>query len=174
MLRKQKEIVVESLVDDLKAHDVAYLVDYKGLNVEQITVLRRKLREDGAKLRVVKNTLLRHARSELGKPQLSPELFTGSTAIIFSADDPVSPAKTVKEFLKNHSKPEVKIILVDEVLYGAEKYEEFASLPSIFELKTRVTRAIGSPLYGLVYVLNGLISGLANQLHQIKNNKENA
>ena len=62
---------------------------------------------------------------------------------------------------------------MEEVLYNAEKYEEFASLPGIFELKTRVARAVGSPLYGLVYVLNGLINGLVNQLHQIAKNREN-
>ena len=173
MLRKQKNVVLENLEDQFRDHNILYVVDYKGLNVEQVTTLRRKLREGNSKFIVAKNTLIRIARSQIKKSSIDEDILKGSTAIIMSKDDPVTPAKILKEFLKTNPKPEVKAIIIDNTIYEAKHFQQFAELPGIDELRAKVVGSLNSPIYGLVFVLSGLIRGVVSQLDQIAKAKQN-
>ena len=174
MFRKQKETVLENLVEEIRGNNVLYLVDYQGLNVEKMTELRRKLRENDAKMRVVKNTILKLAQQNVGRSAITEDLFRGSSAVILTKDDPVSPAKVIKEFLEDNEKPQIKAIVIDDVLYGAEKYKEFASLPGVQELRAKIVGALNSPIAGLVFVLSGLLRGFVTQLDQLAKRDEQA
>ncbi len=101
MLRKDKEAVVEEATRLLAATEALYLSDYRGLTVAELTELRAKLRDGGAALHVLKNTLARRAAAEAGREQIVP-LLSGPTAVTFCGDDPVAPAKALVEFMRTH------------------------------------------------------------------------
>ena len=103
---EQKKQVVADLAERLKNSAAGVLVDYKGINVEQDTKLRRSFREAGVKYEVVKNTLLKLAVREAGLDELEAVL-DGTTAIATSADDAVAPAKIFKDFVKENSTLEI-------------------------------------------------------------------
>ena len=92
MLRKDKEAVVEEATRLLAATEALYLSDYRGLTVAELTELRAKLRDGGATLHVLKNTLARRAAADAGRDQIVP-LLSGPTAVTFCGDDPVAPGQ---------------------------------------------------------------------------------
>jgi len=171
MLRAQREKILQELAEELKKHRVVYFVDFQGLNVEEITQLRRRFRENNVKFRVVKNTLVRLAH-ERAERKVDDKFLVGSTAVALTEDDPISPAKVIKEFLKEHEKPQVKAIEVGDEIYGPEKFEEFASMPGLEELRAKLVGSLNSPIYGIVFVLSGLLRGLVTQLDQLARQKQ--
>ena len=172
MLRKDREKIVRELIDDLETYNVVYFVDFQGLNVGEITELRRDFRKNNVKFRVVKNTLMKVAYDRLGNNVVDPSVLVGSSALALTKDDPISPAKTIREFLKEHEKPQVKAIVVDNSFFGPEKYEEFSNLPSVDELRAKLVGSIRAPIYGFTFVLSGLLRGFLTQLKQISETKE--
>ena len=101
MLRKDKEAAVAEATRLLAATEALYLSDYRGLTVAELTELRAKLREGGATLHVLKNTLARRAAADAGREQIVP-LLSGPTAVTFCSDDPVAPAKALVDFKRTH------------------------------------------------------------------------
>ena len=101
-----KKAQVAETVEILKAAQTGVLVDYRGLNVEEDTELRRKLREANVKYFVIKNTLLRLAAKEVGLDALD-EALHGPTAIAVSSEDAVAPAKVIADFAKENDKLEI-------------------------------------------------------------------
>ena len=104
---------VQDLVSKLSKAKSIYFTDYLGLNVSDVTELRKKFFENDVEFLVVKNTLLRIAAADSGVDDLSDDLFAGSTAIALSYDEPVSAAKIIKDFLKEHELPVVKGIFFE-------------------------------------------------------------
>ena len=101
---------VESLTEKMSRAKSIYFTDYLGLNVSDITKLRKEFYENDVEYLVVKNTLLKIA-SENNKISLSEDLFTGSMAIAVSYEEPVAAAKVIKDFSKEYNLPTVKVIL---------------------------------------------------------------
>ena len=99
MPRADKVAAVAEIKENLSRSQGAVLADYRGLNVKQVTELRRQLREAGVEYKVVKNTLTIIAAKELGLDDLSQYL-VGPTAIAFGYEDPVAPAKVLSDFAK--------------------------------------------------------------------------
>ncbi len=116
MLRKDKEAVVEEATRLLAATEALYLSDYRGLTVSELTELRAKLRDGGATLRVLKNTLARRAAADAGRDQIVP-LLSGPTAVTFCGDDPVAPAKALVEFMRTHP----QLVVRGGLLQGAHR-----------------------------------------------------
>ena len=88
----KKAEIVKSISEQFKSATSAVVVDYLGLTVEQVTALRKELREAGVKMEVLKNTYLRRAADANGYEALD-DVFKGPTAVAFSNDDPVAPAR---------------------------------------------------------------------------------
>src|SRR5712692_9195708 len=97
--RADKEVEIRGLASAFKRSDSAILVDYKGLNVPQVTELRRQLRSAKAGYRVVKNTLARRALKGTSFASLET-FFKGTTAVAYTKADPVALAKTLTTFAK--------------------------------------------------------------------------
>ena len=111
---------VDQLTDKLGKAKAIYFTEYHGLNVEDITELRREFSKNDIEFKVAKNTLIKLAADSNKLDGLSPYL-SGSTAIAISYEDPASPARVLKEFKKEHELPGVKGIVFDgEVLDGKE------------------------------------------------------
>ncbi len=161
---------VKYLTDKLESASAVYFTDYLGLDVESITKLRAEFFNASVEFKVTKNTLLKLAADSINIKGLNDYL-VGSTAIAMSFDEPTSPARVLKNFVKDHDKPEVKAILFDgEVLEGSE-YKKFASLPSKDELLTKFVVMLNSPMTKLVRTLNSPMGDFVNVLNSLKNEK---
>ncbi len=161
---------VKYLTDKLENASAIYFTDYLGLDVDSITKLRSEFFHASIEFKVTKNTLLKLAAENMKIDGLDDYL-VGSTAIAISFDEPTSPAKVLKSFMKEHDKPEVKAILFDgEVLEGSE-YKKFASLPSKDELLTKLVIMLNSPMTNLVRTLSSPMGNFVNVLNSLKNEK---
>lgn len=151
----------------------AYVTEYRGLDVAQISDLRRKLREAGAEYRVIKNTLLRKAASEVALKN-APNLMVGPTALVLFEKDPVPAAKVVRDYAKTNDKLVLKGgYLVNQIL-DESKIVAIADLPSREILLAQVLGTINAPITGFVNVNASILRGLLNALVQIKEQKEAA
>ena len=154
---EQKKQVVAELAERLKNSAAGVLVDYKGINVEQDTKLRRSFREAGVKYEVVKNTLLKLAVREAGLDELEAVL-DGTTAIATSADDAVAPAKVFKDFVKENSTLEIsfKSGFADDKVLSIDEINALADLPSREALLTMLASALLGTVRGLAVALNAV------------------
>jgi large subunit ribosomal protein L10 len=161
MPRPDKVEAVREITADLKATDIYYFVDYRGLTFS------------GASLKVVKNTLAKIAAADAGVEGLS-ELLQGPTAIAYCHGDPVRVAKTIQDFIKEKKKAAIRGGKLQRSMLTPADVETLAALPSREQLIARVVGAIASPLTGLANVLSGPIRGLVVVLAQVQEQKANA
>lgn len=161
---------VKSLSEKLSRAKSVYFTDYLGLNVSSVTKLRKDFYDNGIEYIVVKNTLLKIASIE-NKINLKDGLFSGSTAIAISYDEPVMPAKIIKGFLKEHDLPAVKGIYFEGSYVDSNEFEKIASLPSKNESITKMAIMLKSPLQNFANLLNSPLVNLVNILNSIKDSK---
>ena len=148
---KQEELT--RLEGDLKGTESAILVDYRGLNVPQVTDLRRELRKAKATYKVVKNTLAK--RAVKGTPfEALTEHFVGTTAIAYTDNDPVALAKTLTTFAKTAPSLTIKAAVVQGRAIGTAEVTDLASLPGKPELYAKLLFLLSAPMVQLVSVLN--------------------
>ena len=170
MARPEKEALVQEIVEKLSSSKSVVVTDYKGLDVAQITELRKKLREAGVEYKVIKNTLARIAAKKAEMEDLN-ELFIGPTAIAFGIEDAVAPAKVLVDFAKEHDELEIKGGALDGSLINVDKVKALAEIPPREVLLAKALGSMKSPLTGLVNVLTGNLRGLVQVLNQIKEQK---
>lgn len=173
MQRKEKEALVAHLHERFKEAKAAILTDFTGLNVEQITHLRRTLRKNAAEYTVVKNTLLRRASQDTDI-ELLAEHFVGPIAIALAYEDPVAPAKILTEFSKEQPILEVKAGLVTGMVLTPQDIKALASLPSREVLLAKLLSLLKFPHTRLVQVLNNPVQSLVSTLAGVKETKEKA
>ena len=161
---------VKELNDKLSRAKSIYFTDYLGLNVSDVTSLRKKFFDSNVEYLVVKNTLLKIASNQ-NKISLSDELFSGSTAIAISYEEPVSAAKIIKSFLKDHDLPIIKGMLLEGSYFPASEFEKIANLPSKEESLTKIVVMLKSPVQNIVNLLNSPMVKLVNVLNGLKENK---
>ena len=129
----KKQAVVAEIKNWLTTSQGIVLVGYRGLNVATDTEMRRKLRAAGVTYKVVKNTMLRIAAKDAGIEGLEPYL-ENTTAIAFSADDPVAPAKVICGFIKKNKLEDagilsVKVGMLDGKVIDVNEVKALANLP---------------------------------------------
>jgi large subunit ribosomal protein L10 len=165
--RREKERVVSELHERLQDFTCIIFTDYRGLNVEEITRLRRQLREASVEYRVVKNTLMRLATKETSLEGLS-ELLVGPTAMAISSDDPLAPARLLTEFSKEMPKLEIKGGLVEGRVVGPGEIEGLAKLPGKEALLGNLLRLFKGGQFRLVSVLSAHLMRLVQVLEAIR------
>lgn len=170
-IRKQKGLVVQELKDKFSKSSSAILVDYMGLNVQEVTELRENFRKAGVDYKVYKNTLTEIAAKEIGLEGLIPFL-EGPTAIAFSEDDPVAPAKILTDAIKKYRKIEFKAGVLDGKVIDVDGVKALAELPSREELIAKLLGSMNAPISNLVGVLSGPARALVYALNAIKEQKE--
>jgi len=161
---------VKEISEKLVKAKSIYFTDYLGLNVSDITSLRKKFFESNVEYMVVKNTLLKIA-SINNKIELSDELFSGSTAIAISYDEPVSAAKIIKGFLEDHDLPSVKGILFEGSYLPGSEFGKIADLPSKEESLTKLVIMLKSPVQDFANLLSSPMQKLVNVLTGLKESK---
>ncbi|MEE2649056.1 MAG: 50S ribosomal protein L10 [Acidobacteriota bacterium] len=169
--RAQKEQNVKQLRADLAGIPHAILVDFKGLDVANATNLRRKLREDEANFKVVKNSTALRAIEDLPLAEFK-DLFVGQTAIAYTDGDVVSFAKTLRQFGEEFETPSFKGGIVDGAPISAAEFEQLAKLPHRDELIGKALYLMNYPIQGLATVLGGILTGVVTVLDQIRDKRE--
>ncbi|WP_025679996.1 50S ribosomal protein L10 [Paenibacillus polymyxa] len=140
-----KQEAVEVVAAKLRESVTTVVADYRGLNVAQVTELRKQLREAGIEFQVLKNTLLRRATAEAGLTELDAVL-TGPTAIAFGKDDAVSAAKILNDFAKKNTALELKGAVVEGRVIGVEEIKALAELPSREGLLSMLLSVLQAPM----------------------------
>jgi large subunit ribosomal protein L10 len=146
--------MVEKIKQEIANCDAMWVVDYRGLSVKQAEALRGKIREQGATLKVYKNSFTERALADLELPDLGAVL-EGPSAFVFVSGDPVASAKAIKTFAKENDKLEIKGGLLNKQVVTVDQVKAIADLPSREELVAKLIGTIQGPLTGLVQVLNG-------------------
>ena len=163
---------VKELVDKLAKARSIYFTDYLGLDVLEITKLRKEFFAKDVEFVVVKNTLLKIA-SVNNNISLSEELLSGSTAIAISYEEPVAAAKVIKDLNKEYDLPSVKGVLFEGNYLPAEEFNKIANLPSKEESITKFAMMVKSPMQNLAMMLRSPMSDFVNILNSLKENKSN-
>ncbi|WP_163651666.1 50S ribosomal protein L10 [Listeria sp. PSOL-1] len=146
-----KQSVVNEITEKLTNSVSTVIVDYRGLNVAEITELRKQLREAGIDFKVYKNSLMRRAAAEKNFDGLD-EVFTGPNAIAFSNEDVVAPAKILNDFAKDHEALEIKAGIIEGTVSSLEEVKAIATLPSREGLLSMVCSALQAPVRNLALV----------------------
>jgi large subunit ribosomal protein L10 len=162
---------VEELTATLARSKVVIGADYRGLRVDEVTALRRQLRDNGVEMHVVKNTLFLRAAEAAGIPGAAA-LADGPTALIFGFDDPLAPIKTVVEYQRTARNTfAARMAFLDGEVIPANRLSELAALPPKEVMIAEFAGMLQSPITNLVYLLqatvqefSGLLDARADQM----------
>lgn len=159
---KQKEAEIKELAEQFKSDKLILLVDYRGINVEQVTKLRSDLRNANASYKVIKNNIIKRALDANGESALD-EALEGPVALVIGNEDYLEPSKVIYNFTKDHDFYKIKGGVIEGKVMTAEEIITLAKLPSRQELLAKLAGA-----------LLGNITKLAVALDQVKDQKANA
>lgn len=158
---KQKNIqVVSDLSEKLQKAKSVVVTDYQGLTHKQAEELHKSVKSVGGEYLVVKNSLLKIASGKINS--------TGPTAILLAYEDEITPLKELAKFSKSSGIPKIKAGFFGEVAYDSAQTETLSKLPGKQELQGQLVARLSSPIYGLLYSLNGNLQKLAIVLSKIE------
>ena len=161
--RAQKEAQVAELKDKFSRATCLYLVDYRGLDVESVNKLRRRVRKEGNgkhEYRVLKNSVLRRAVEGSDYAQIA-EKFVGPTAVALSFGDPVGLAKILDSFAEENQAFALKGGVVDGALLGRAEIATLATLPSLDQLRGKLVGLLLAPATKLARLVSEPGAGIA-------------
>jgi large subunit ribosomal protein L10 len=169
--RPEKVAEVERLQAILKGSAAVYLTDYRGINVEMMNDLRRRFREAGVEFTIVKNSLLKRAADSAELPAWIADM-EGPTALAIGVEDPVAPARVIREFQEEFKRQAEFLVFKAGLLEGeaieADTFQKLATLPGREELIAKLLYMLTWPLRGLVTALSGLPRNLVFALEDLR------
>ncbi|MBN9656035.1 50S ribosomal protein L10 [Halobacillus litoralis] len=152
---EQKKQIVSDLADKFRNSKSAVVVDYRGLDVAEVTELRTQLREAGVDFKVYKNTMVRRAADEVELSELN-EVLQGPTAVAFHEDDAVAAAKVLNNFAKDHDSLEIKGGVVEGQVATLEQIKELANLPNYEGLVSMFLSVLQAPIRNFAYATQAI------------------
>ena len=141
----KKAEIVKQTTDMLNAAQSAIVVDYSGLTVAEVTDLRKQLRDAGIQMSVIKNKILDRAVEGTDYEDLR-STFVGPTAVAFSDEDPIAPAKILKKFADDHDALEIKGGFIEKSVKTLDEINEYANMPGREELLSMLASALQDPM----------------------------
>jgi large subunit ribosomal protein L10 len=152
-VREEKVALVNEIAEKLQNSKSTIVTDYRGLTVAEVTELRKNLRDAGIEFKVLKNTMTRRAADQVNLSEINEHL-TGPSAIAFSYDDVVAPAKILNDFAKTHAALELKAGIVEGRVIGTEEVKALAELPSREGLLSMLLSVLQAPMRNLAYAVS--------------------
>jgi len=170
--RKEKEQVISDLSKKVEGFQAVVLTHYRGLNVEQISMLRQRLREEKISYHVVKNTLMKLASKGTDLEKLT-DYFEGPTGIAISYADPILLAKILSDFVKTQPSLEIKVGLIQGRVVAPEEMKALATMPSREVLLAQILGGIQTPggqlAGGILSVLQQVVGVIQARVDQLTN-----
>lgn len=151
----KKETLVQAAAEKFESAASVVIVDYRGLTVEEVTNLRKQLRDAGVEMKVIKNSVLSRAAKKVGLDGLD-EVFTGPTAVAFSNDDVVAPAKIIDEFAKDAKALEIKGGVIEGKVSSVEQITALAKLPNREGLLSMLLSVLQAPVRNVAYAVKAV------------------
>ena len=149
----KKETLVQAAAEKFESAASVVIVDYRGLTVEEVTNLRKQLRDAGVEMKVIKNSILSRAAKKVGLDGLD-EVFTGPTAVAFSNDDVV--AKIIDEFAKDAKALEIKGGVIEGKVSSVEQITALAKLPNREGLLSMLLSVLQAPVRNVAYAVKAV------------------
>lgn len=171
MNRTEKQQAIDDLNKIFSEHSGVFLFGFSGINVPDITELRRQISGSGSTYRVIKNRLAVRAAEKTALEALT-EHFQGPTAMAFTASDPVALAKVVRDFAKDHPGLEFKAGVLERQVLSAKQVEQLAEMPSQEELIAKLLYLLRAPLTQLAGALQSPLRNLGSVLKQLAEAKQ--
>jgi large subunit ribosomal protein L10 len=170
---EQKKAIVAEVSDVASSALSAIAAEYRGLTVEQMTLLRRQARNNGVYLRVVKNSLARRAveNTEFACMQ---EGMTGPLILAFSQTDPGAAARVIKDFAKEHKLLEVKLVSIGGKMLAPNDIDVLATMPTYDQAISMLMAVMKAPIEKLARTINEVPGKLVRTVAAIKDAKEAA
>ena len=163
MNRKEKAQVISDLGERVKGFQAVVLTNYRGLNVEQLSHLRQRLREEKISYHVVKNTLMKLASKGTDLEKLN-HYFEGPTAIAVSKGNPISLIKTILDFVKTQPVLEIKVGLIEGDVVAPTEMKNLVSMPSREVLFAQILGGIQMPASQVAGTVHGLFQQILGVL----------
>lgn len=154
---------VEEIKEKIEKAQSMIVFDYRGLTVSEVTSLRSDMRKAGVEYVVIKNSIVERAVKAANIDESVLEMLKGPSAFAFGYEDPVAPAKILKESIKKFKKCAIKGGVVDGTVMSAADVEKLADLPSREQLLSRMLGSILSPISGLAIVLDQIAKQKASE-----------
>ena len=164
---------VQELENKIKSASALYFTRYTGMDVSQATELRREFRKNSVEYKISKNTLTKIAAVNVGyDSDKMSEFLNGQIGIAYADSDPTAPAKVIKDFVKeNEDCLDVVGLIFDGDFFEADKYKQFADLPSKDELLTKFVVGLNSPMTKMSTMLNSVMVKMVTALGGLKEKK---
>lgn len=153
-IAKKAQLVDEVSAKFSEAASVV-VVDYRGLTVEEVTELRKQLREAGVEMKVIKNSILSRAAEKAGLEGMK-DVFVGPTAVAFSNEDVVAPAKIMNEFAEKAQALEIKGGVIEGKVSSVEELVALAKLPNREGLLSMLLSVLQAPVRNVAYAINAV------------------
>ena len=168
MKKAEKTFFVENLTEELKSAKSFVLINFAGLSVKLQQELKRRLKDVGSRMLVVKNTLLKRAgqKAKIDSEILSDSVLFGQTALIISNDDPVSYIQVLGNFAKENEVPTFKVGIVEGVFQNPETLAKLSTLPGRDVLLGQLLGTLTSPIQNLIGTLQNPVQKLTYILDQ--------
>lgn len=167
MKKEEKVEIVKEVTELINESSACYVIDYAGINVEDINKIRKEFRKEEVKYRVIKNTLFKRAIKESAKYEKLAENLVGMSGFAFASTNPVAPAKIIKKYFDDKNKLSLKACYVESNYYDGSKLAELASLPSKEEIIAGILGSLNSPISGVVGAVNAVMRDLVSVIDQI-------
>ncbi len=152
---EQKKQVVDEITEKFRASQTSVVVDYRGLDVAEVTELRKQLREAGIDFKVYKNSMARRAVEAAELNDLS-DVLVGPTALAFSNDDVVAPARILNDFAKKHEALEIKGGVIEGKVATLDQIKELADLPNYEGMVSMLLSVLTAPVRNFAYAAKAI------------------
>ena len=148
-----------------------FITDYQGLNVADMTALRKNLRSNNVRYLIAKNTLFKIAADQAGMSEVN-EHFIGPTALAFTSDEPAVAAKILNDSFKAKDLPVMKAFYLEQILYPGSDIKKLADLPSRDMLLSQIVASVEAPFSELVGSLDGFFRELVGSIDALQEKRE--
>ncbi len=167
MNRTEKAEQIAEIKELFENSEAVYLVDYHGVDVADISELRREFGKNDVTYKVFKNTLAQKAIEQIGGYDEFNDILAGMTGFIFTGENFVAPAKIIKKYFDEKNKFTLKGAYIDSTFYGSDKLSVLASMPTKDEIMSSIVGSIAQPATGIVGAINAVMRDLVSVVDQI-------